>query len=48
MNDDNEIMTEEIVLSYWVKGEKGYISLCPVCHNPYSGYCYTCGVHIRG
>lgn len=23
------------------------ITICPKCHNPASGYCYTCGVHIR-
>lgn len=33
--------------NFYQKGYTNDNNNCPVCHNPHSGYCYTCGVHIR-
>lgn len=37
----------KIITPNGVKIITNKINVCPVCHNPHSGYCYTCGVHIR-
>ena len=38
---------KNIRIAYCYKCDAYNQDVCPKCGNPATGYCYTCGVHIR-